>query len=106
MPHYLIHANYTSNGLQGLLKEGGSGRREALTNTVESLGGSLESFYYAFGEFDAIGIAEFPDDASAAAFSLQVSAVGAFEVELTVLIPPETIDEAASRDVSYRPPGQ
>ena len=106
MGKYLIRANYSHSGLQGLLKEGGSGRRTALTNTVESLGGSMESFYYAFGDSDVYAIAELPDDASAATFSLQISAAGAIDVDLTVLIEPETIDAASKKEIAYRLPGE
>lgn len=105
MAKYLITANYNQSGLKGLLAEGGSSRRAALTSTVESLGGTLEALYYAFGDTDLYAIADLPDDASAAAFSLQVSAAGAIDVSMTVLIAPETVDEAANKELSYRPPG-
>ena len=52
MGKYLIRANYTQAGLAGLLKEGGTQRREALKQTVEGAGGALESLYYAFGARD------------------------------------------------------
>ena len=105
MSKYLIQANYTGSGLHGLLKEGGSGRRQALTQTVESLGGTLEAMHYAFGETDLYLIADFPDESSATAFSMQVNAAGAISVKMTALITPETVDEAISKSVSYRKPG-
>lgn len=105
MAKYLVKANYNQSGLKGLLAEGGSSRRAALTSTVESLGGTLESLYYAFGDTDLYAIADLPDDASAAAFSLQISAAGAIGVNMTVLVAPETIDEASKKELSYRPPG-
>ena len=49
MPKYLFQANYTSQGLQGLLKEGGTSRRKVFEEIGKEQGGSLESFYYAFG---------------------------------------------------------
>ena len=106
MSKYLVRANYTQSGLQGLIAEGGSSRRNALTNTVESLGGSMEAFYYAFGASDLYAIVDLPDDASATAFSLQISAAGAIDVDMTVLISPETIDDAAKKELAYRPPGE
>ena len=106
MSKYLVQANYSQSGLQGLLTEGGSSRRAALTQTVESLGGSLDAFFYAFGKNDICAIADFPDNESAAAFSLQVSAAGAISVNLTVLIDPESVDAASKKSVSYRPPGE
>ncbi len=106
MTKYLVKASYATIGLQGLLEEGGTSRRQALTTTVESLGGSLESMYYAFGDSDAFLIVDFPDDASATAFSLRVSAAGAIKVTMTVLVTPETIDDASKKKVSYRAPGK
>lgn len=105
MAKYMLRAGYSREGLSGLLKEGGSGRRAALSETIEAAGGTLEAFYYAFGESDLYMIADLPDDASAAAVSLAISAVGAIHVSITVLITPETVDEAVARSVSYRAPG-
>ena len=105
MSKYLICANYNQSGLAGLVAEGGSGRRAALTSAIESLGGSLESMYYAFGDTDLYLIADLPDDASAAAFSLQISAAGAIDVDITVLVTPETVDQAVKKNLAYRPPG-
>ena len=106
MKKYLIRAKYTESGTAGLLKEGGTGRREALGNTLESLGGSLEALYYAFGSDDAILIANLPSDEAATAFSLQVNAAGVITVSLTVLLTPEQIDEASKIHLDYRKPGE
>lgn len=105
MAKYLISANYNQSGLEGLIAEGGSGRRVALNSAIESLGGTLEAMYYAFGDTDLYIIADLPDDTSAAAFSLQISGAGAINVDVTVLVTPETIDEAVKKNLSYRPPG-
>lgn len=106
MPTYLVQASYVGEGLKGLLKEGGSSRREAVETVVRGMGGTLESFYYAFGEDDVVGIAEFPDNATAAAFSFAVNASGAVKARTTVLMTPEEVDEATKKTVNYRPPGQ
>jgi uncharacterized protein with GYD domain len=106
MPKYLIQGSYVGEGLKGLLKEGGSSRRAAVERLLKSLGGSLESFYYAFGEDDVLGIAEFPDNASAAAYALTVNASGTIQVRTTVLMTPEEIDQAAKKSVDFRPPGR
>jgi uncharacterized protein with GYD domain len=45
MPKYLFHGSYTQEGLKGFLKEGGSKRREATKQMVESAGGTLEAYY-------------------------------------------------------------
>ena len=105
MAKYLIRANYTRSGLTGLLKEGGTGRRRALGETIEGMGGTLEEFYYAFGACDLYLIAELPDEATAAAVSLNIGAAGALDVSMTVLLSPETVDEAARKAVPYRLPG-
>ena len=105
MGKYLIRANYTQSGLAGLLKEGGSRRRAALAQTIEGAGGTLESLYYAFGGRDLYITADLPDDATATAVSLAVGAAGALNVDITVLITPETVDEAVKKNISYRAPG-
>ena len=105
MPTYLWQASYTVDGTKGLLKEGGSKRRAAVQQAVEKAGGKLHAFYYAFGEADLYGIAEFPDHATAAAVSMAVNVAGTATLRTTVLITPEEIDAAVKKTVSYRPPG-
>ena len=68
MPKYLFQASYVGEGIKGLLKEGGSKRRETVEQTVKGMGGTLEAFYYAFGEDDVIAISDFPDNINAAAY--------------------------------------
>ena len=58
MPHYMISGAYTANGAKGLLAEGGSSRIAQATALMESLGGSVESLYFAYGSDDIIGIVE------------------------------------------------
>ena len=72
MPKYLFQASYTAEGVRGILKEGGSSRRDHIAELARGLGGTLESFYFAFGGTDAFVIAELPDNATAAAVSLAV----------------------------------
>ena len=105
MARYLIRASYTAEGVKGLLKEGGTGRRAAVEKLVGGLGGKLEAFYYALGEDDAYVIAELPGNVDAAAISLTVAASGAVTLGTVVLLTPEEIDEAAKKSVGYRPPG-
>ena len=106
MPKYLIQASYVGEGLKGLLREGGSKRQETVKKTIEGMGGTLESFYYAFGDYDVLAIADMPDNVSAAAFSLMINASGVINGKTTVLLTPEEIDQAAKKTVDYRPPGQ
>ncbi len=106
MPKYLFHASYTEAGLKGLLKEGGSSRREAVEQAIKGLGGTLETFYYAFGDRDVFAIADLPDNVSSTAFSLIINAAGTAKVKTTVLITPKEVDQAVKKSVDYRPPGQ
>lgn len=106
MPKYLFMGSYNRDGLQGLVKDGGSKRREAAARAVESVGGKLDEFYFAFGESDVVGIADLPDNVSAAALSLAISAAGAFAFRTTVLLTPEEMDRAVRKEISYTPPGR
>lgn len=106
MPKYLVQASYTADGVQGLLKDGGSKRRAAAEQAIKGLGGTLETFYYAFGDTDVFAIADAPDNQSAAAVSLAVTASGALRAKITVLMTPEEMDQATKKSVSYRPPGR
>ena len=105
MPKYLFEAMYTPEGVKGVQSGGGSSRREAVAHVAESVGGTLESFHFAFGERDAYVIADLPDNEAAAAVALTVNASGAAGVKTTVLLTPEEVDAAAKRSVDYRPPG-
>lgn len=105
MPKYMIQANYTAEGLKGVIAKGGSSRREAVQSMAAELGGSLESFYFAFGDADALVILDMPDNVSVAAAAMTVSASGATSAKTVVLLTPEEIDEAAKKSVNYAPPG-
>jgi uncharacterized protein with GYD domain len=105
MPKYLAHCNYVGDGIKGLLKEGGTRRRAVVDKLVESVGGKVEAFYYAFGETDLYVIADMPDEAAMAAVALMVAASGAIAIKTTVLLTPEEIDEAAKKTPLYKPPG-
>ena len=70
MPKYLVKASYTAQGARGVASEGGSSRRDAVKSATESVGGTMEAFYFAFGETDVYGICEMPDAVTAAAASL------------------------------------
>lgn len=105
MPFYLWAGSYKAEGTKGLIKEGGSKRRDTVQQMVTKAGGKLHAFYYAFGEADVVGIAEFPDNASAAAVSLAVNASGAVTLRSTMLLTPEELDTATKKAVAYRPPG-
>jgi len=102
---YLIKANYTQEGARGVMKEGGSGRRQSAKTAIEGLGGTLEAFYFAFGEHDAYLIMDVPDHTSATALALRVNQAGGARIQTVVLITPEEVDAAVQMGVTYRPPG-
>lgn len=105
MPKYLVKAQYTAEGAKGIQSAGGTSRRDAIAKMAEGLGGSLESFYFAFGETDAYVVLDVPDNRAAAAASIAVGATGAATSEVVVLLTPEDLDAAAGLSVDYRPPG-
>lgn len=105
MPKYQIEASYTADGSKGLLKEGGTSRREAVNTLLASVGGKVESFYYAFGGSDVYVIVDVPDNVSAAAVALTVAASGLATLKTTVLLTAEEIDEAVKKSPTYRGPG-
>lgn len=105
MPRFMINACYTDQGLQGLINEGGTKRKTAVETAAASLGGTVESFYYAFGDSDVVAIMDMPNNVTAAGLSLMVSASGAVVSKTTVLLTPTEIDEAVKVHPDYRPPG-
>jgi len=105
MAKYLIQANYSSEGLKGLLKEGGTSRRKVVDQLLASVGGKAESFYYAFGDTDAFVIIDVPDNVTAAAVALTVGASGAVSLKTTVLMTPAEVDQATKKSPAYRAPG-
>jgi uncharacterized protein with GYD domain len=105
MPKFLLEVAYTAQGAKGVLKDGGSKRRAAAQKAIKSLGGKMEAFYFAFGDADAIVIADLPDAVSAAAMSMTVAASGAMSARVRVLLTPEDIDKAAKKTAAYTPPG-
>ncbi|MGQ0550928.1 MAG: GYD domain-containing protein [Armatimonadota bacterium] len=105
MPKYLFQGSYTLEGVRGLVKDGGSKRRAVAQQAIQSLGGKLEAFYFAFGKDDVVGIADVPDNVTLAALSLTLASSGAFTARTTVLLTPEEIDQAAKKTVKYTPPG-
>ena len=106
MPKYLLQANYVGDGVKGLLKDGGSKRRAVVEKFFKSLGGSLEAYYYAFGDTDLYIIAEFPTHAAAPACALTVAATGTVTVKTMVLLTPEDIDAATKLKPTYSAPGK
>lgn len=105
MAKYLFIGSYTAEGAKGVLKEGGTRRREVAQQVMSSVGGSMESIYWGFGADDFYVVADLPSAAAAAAAALTVGASGAINLRTVVLLTAEELDEASKIAVSYRPPG-
>lgn len=106
MAKYLLKVSYSADGLKGVMKEGGTSRVKAVERALGGLGGSLESFYFAFGSDDVYVIAEAPDHTAAIAMAAAVGTSGAISsYETVVLLSPADIDRAMNVAVDYAPPG-
>jgi uncharacterized protein with GYD domain len=103
---YLLEANYNVDGVRGLIKDGGTKRREAAKAAIKSVGGKMESFYFAFGGTDAYVIMDAPDNTYAAAASAAINASGLVQARITALLTPEEIDTAVKKKVKYKAPGK
>ena len=106
MPKYLFTGSFSPEGARGLLDEGGSGRRTAIEKLFASLGGTLESYHFAFGSDDFFIIGELPDHAAAAAAALLTSSSGAVHTRTVVLLTPEDLDAVTRLSPAYRAPGR
>jgi uncharacterized protein with GYD domain len=106
MPKYLVVASYTADGVKGVLKDGGSKRRQAAESALKSVGGKVDAFYFAFGEHDVYAIIDAPDNVSIAAASLAIAASGAVQTKTVVLLTPEEVDQATKKTASYQAPGR
>jgi len=105
MPKYLLQASYSAEGAKGVIRDGGSKRRAAVSEMAASVGAKLEGLYFTFGDEDVYVIVDAPDNASVAAVSLAVNASGAVRLKTSVILTPEEMDAAAKKAPSYRPPG-
>jgi uncharacterized protein with GYD domain len=106
MPKYLLKVRYTGDGIQGVIRDGGSARRAAAQELAKSGGGSVESFHFAFGDDDAYVICDLPDNRAAASIALTVSATGRLAISTVPLLTVEEIDAIASgTKPTYVPPG-
>jgi uncharacterized protein with GYD domain len=106
MPKYLSMGSYTPEGLKGLLKDGGTGRRKAVETAIKALGGQLEAYYFAFGDSDVVVISDVPDNVTAAALAIGIGSTGTVGLKTIVLITPEEVDAATKKTLSFRAAGQ
>jgi len=110
MAKYLFQGSYTEEGLKGLLKEGGTKRREAIEQAVKAQDGKVEAFYYAFGDNDFYLIVDYPSNIEASVTALMAGSAGTSTIKTTVLITPKEVDEVVEKAGklagTYRPPGR
>ena len=107
MPLYLTKFSYTPETWARLIANP-EDRRKAAQLYIESVGGKLHGFWYAFGTHDGYSLWETPDNASMAAVALAITAGGALSsFETTVLLTvDETLDALGkAQQVGYRAPG-
>lgn len=107
MPKFLVKARYGAEGIQALLSDGGSSRKKVVEALTKGVGGSLESFYFVFGEDDLYAICDVPDNKAAATLSMVASSSGRVSVTVVPLLTAEEIDAIANSDKpAYSPPGR
>lgn len=104
MPKYLTRVSFTTEGVKGLQKETAKQRRDAVAKLVESAGGRLEAFYFAFGADDGVGIYDLPDNVTAASLSIASNAAGHVHMSMTPLVTVEEMDQAIAKSAKYRIP--
>ncbi|MEX2622465.1 MAG: GYD domain-containing protein [Acidimicrobiia bacterium] len=107
MPVYLSSFSYTPETWARMIANP-EDRRKAAQSYIESVGGKLQGFWYAFGPHDGYTLWEAPDNVSMAAVALAIGGGGALaSFQTTVLL---TVDETMdalrrAKKVSYRAPG-
>ena len=107
MPLYLTRFSYTPETWDRLIKKP-EDRRAAAQQYIESVGGKMHGFWYAFGDHDGYNLWEAPDNVSMAAVAVAIGAGGALSsIQTTVLL---TVEETLAalekaRSIKYKPPG-
>jgi uncharacterized protein with GYD domain len=107
MSHYMVEFKYGIDNIKGLVQKP-ENRTTLIRQSLESFNGKLHSFFYAYGEYDGVLIAEFPDSESCTAFLLMVTSKGGVAgFKTTVLIDPEeatrSMRRAGETKTNYRP---
>ena len=106
MPKYLVQGSYDGQGLQGLLKAGGTSRVDAAKQLVGEVGGTVEAFYFCFGRDDFVCILDIPSNVDMTTVALSAMNNGEIRSRVTVLLTPEEVDRAAKNKEYFRPPGE
>ena len=106
MPMYLTRFSYTPETWKRMIANP-EDRRKAATAYIESVGGKLHGFWYAYGSHDGVNLWEAPDNVSMAAVALAIGSGGSVtNMETTVLLTVEEAMEAMGKaqGISYAPP--
>jgi uncharacterized protein with GYD domain len=108
MAHYMIESSYGAQDMAALVQSP-TDRSTVAKALVEQLGGRIEVYYYAFGDYDLISIVELPDNISSGALALALAGSGAFKaVKTTVLLTVEdgmsAMRKAQGLRALYQPP--
>ena len=106
MPKYMMQAKYTTEGIKGLVGDSASGRRADVQAAVKAVGGTLEAFYYAFGDDDVVCIMDLPNNVAATALAVTSCGSGGLRVRTTPLLTVEEVDQALEIQTKYRAPGR
>jgi len=99
MAKYLAIASYTAEGLKELAAHGGKARIDASKKLIAEAGGSIESFYYAFGSDDVFIVCDLPDNVAAASAAIAAGASGVVVSRMVPLLTAEEIDQAVSKNL-------
>jgi len=109
MPFYLLQASYKDDKVKALV-ENPQNRETAARQFIESFGGKLHAYFFAFGEFDVVTITEFPNNEAATAAALKTLSTGVFaKAQTTVLVTSveaeHAMKKASTTKTLYKPPG-
>ena len=105
MPKYMVEANLSDLGVAGVKEQGASRRHLVVKQAVESMGGKLDGYYFAFGDKDIVAIVDMPSNTAMVALATAFASGGAAAgLKTTVLLTPEEIDESLKLHADYEPP--
>ena len=104
MAKFLFRAQYSPQGVQGVVKEGFANREEYIRGLVESVGGRTEAWYYSYGQEDLVVIVD-AEPAAAVALSMAVNQSGVVRLSTTPLLTSAEMDAARSQVPQFRAPG-
>jgi uncharacterized protein with GYD domain len=104
---YLVLFSLTSETAKRFVAKP-SDRAAVVREVAESAGGSLESYYWMFGQYDGAAVFDLPDSRTMAAVSLAITSSGALSrFETHELIESSDLTAIAERakGIAYQPPG-